>query len=37
MPSDIIKKQLLSLELAIPSSYDPETNSYFIPKYSSII
>jgi len=37
MPSDIIKKQLLSLELAIPSSYDPETNSYFIPKYSGDI
>ena len=36
MPSDIIKKQLLSLELAIPSSYDPETNSYFIPKPDSM-
>ncbi len=31
---EYVKKQLLALERAIPESYDSETNSYFIPKYT---
>ncbi len=34
---DYVKKQLLSLELAIPSSYDEKTNTYFIPRYTKPI
>ena len=31
---EYVKKQLLALERAIPESYDSDTNSYFIPKYT---
>lgn len=31
---EYVKKQLLALELAIPSTYEQQTNTYFIPKYN---